>query len=246
MPDAVDPVEQLHDADGRVRVEVPGRLVADEERRVVDDGARDRDALLLAARELVGKRRALVREADEPEHLGHLLADRVAALALHLERVGDVVVRVAVRQELEVLEHALDVAAQHRHLRARQPPEVAPADDDAPARRLDLLEQQLDDRRLARARGADDEHEVALVDHERDVAAARSRPARRPSSRRRTRSSPRARPTAEAGSVSSSGRRRRFGLEVQLLQDQGRRFTPGAGILADPLRRAFPVARARR
>ena len=33
---------------------LPGRLVADEERRVVDERARDRHALLLAARELVG------------------------------------------------------------------------------------------------------------------------------------------------------------------------------------------------
>ena len=74
-----------------------GRLVADEERRVVDDGARDRDALLLAAGQLVGQRRAVVRETDEPEHLRHLAPDRVAALALHLERVGDVLVGGAVR-----------------------------------------------------------------------------------------------------------------------------------------------------
>ena len=72
---AVDSVKQLHDPDRRVRVEVPGRLVADQERRVVDDRARDRDALLLAARELVRKRAHLVGEPDEREHLGHLAAD---------------------------------------------------------------------------------------------------------------------------------------------------------------------------
>src|SRR6476619_5467546 len=58
---AVDAVEELHDPDARVGVKVPGRLVADEERRMVDDGARDRDALLLAAGELVGKRAPVVR-----------------------------------------------------------------------------------------------------------------------------------------------------------------------------------------
>ena len=73
---AVDPVEELHDPDGRVGVEVAGRLVADEQRRVVDERARDRDALLLAAGELVGQRVRLVREADHREHLGHLPADR--------------------------------------------------------------------------------------------------------------------------------------------------------------------------
>src|SRR5262249_28724824 len=51
---AVDAVEQLHDPDGGVGIEVSRRLVADEQRRMVDDGTRDRDALLLAARELVG------------------------------------------------------------------------------------------------------------------------------------------------------------------------------------------------
>src|SRR4051794_7597429 len=45
---AVDAVEELHDPDRGVRVEVAGRLVADEERRVVDERARDRDTLLLA------------------------------------------------------------------------------------------------------------------------------------------------------------------------------------------------------
>src|SRR5438874_12824747 len=48
-PGAVDAVEQLHDPDGRVGVEVAGRLVADEQRRMVDERARDRNALLLAA-----------------------------------------------------------------------------------------------------------------------------------------------------------------------------------------------------
>ncbi len=72
---------------------LPGRLVADEQRRVVDERARDRDALLLAAGELVGERVHPVREPDHREHLGDLLADRAAALALHLERVGDVLGR---------------------------------------------------------------------------------------------------------------------------------------------------------
>ena len=51
---------------------LPGRLVADQERRVVDDSSRDRDALLLAARELLRLRAHLVGQPDEVEHLGHL------------------------------------------------------------------------------------------------------------------------------------------------------------------------------
>src|ERR687895_1631808 len=103
-PRAVDPVEELHDPDRGVGVEVPGWLVADEERRVVDERARDRDALLLAARELLRTRVHLVREPDEVQNLGHLPADLRARLALDAERVADVLRGGAIREELEVLE----------------------------------------------------------------------------------------------------------------------------------------------
>src|SRR6195952_1166409 len=67
---AVDAVEQLHDADRRVGVEVARGLVADQERRVVDERPRDRDALLLPAGELVREAVELVAEADELKDLG--------------------------------------------------------------------------------------------------------------------------------------------------------------------------------
>jgi hypothetical protein len=118
---------------------------------MVDDGARDRDPLLFAARELVGQRTHLVRQADEGQHLGHLAADLAAALTLHLQRIRDVLGRCPVRQQLEVLEDTADVAAQERDLRALQPREIAAADDDLAGRRLELLQDQADDRRLAGA-----------------------------------------------------------------------------------------------
>src|SRR5436309_2437476 len=51
--------------------------------------------------------------------------------------------------------------------------EVASADHDLAPRRLELLEQEPDDRRLARPGGADDEDELALLDHEADVPESR-------------------------------------------------------------------------
>ncbi len=97
---------------------------------------------------------------------GHLLADLPLVLTLHLQRVGDVLVRRPVGEQLEVLEHAADVAPQHRHLRALEASELAAADDDAPVRGLDLLQQELDHRRLAGSRGPDEEDELALLDRE--------------------------------------------------------------------------------
>jgi hypothetical protein len=68
------------------------------------------------------------------------------------------------------LEHTADVPPQQRHLGALQASELTPADDDAAARRLELLQEQTHDRRLARARGPDEKDELAFLDPERDVA----------------------------------------------------------------------------
>ena len=169
---AVDPVEQLHDPDRRLGVEVAGRLVGQQQRRVVDERARDRDALLLAARQLVGVVVQLRREAGQAQDVGHLLAHLAARAAGHLERVRDVVVDRPVRQQLEVLEDDAEVAAVVRDLLAADLRQVAPRDRDRAVRRLDLLDQQPHDRRLAGAGRADEEHELARVDRERRVLQA--------------------------------------------------------------------------
>ena len=60
----VEPPEQLEHLVRALRVELAGRLVEQDERRVGDDGARDGDALLLAARELA---RVVVQPVGEPD-----------------------------------------------------------------------------------------------------------------------------------------------------------------------------------
>ena len=107
---AVDPVDQLHDPDRRLGVEVAGRLVGQEQRRVVDERARDRHALLLAARQLVGVVVQLRREADQAEDVRHLAPDLLTTLADDLERVRDVRVDGAAGKQLVVLEDHADVA----------------------------------------------------------------------------------------------------------------------------------------
>src|SRR5262249_7955122 len=49
---AVEADEQVQDVEARLRVEVAGRLVGEQERGAVHERPRDRDALLLPAREL--------------------------------------------------------------------------------------------------------------------------------------------------------------------------------------------------
>ena len=50
--DFVEALEDVHDLERQVRVEVAGRFVGDQQRRLADDRARDADALLFAGRQL--------------------------------------------------------------------------------------------------------------------------------------------------------------------------------------------------
>ena len=65
----VQALEQAHHLDAGPRVEVAGGLVGEQDRRVVDQRARNRHALLLAARQLVGMMAEPIAEADGRQHL---------------------------------------------------------------------------------------------------------------------------------------------------------------------------------
>ena len=161
-------------------IEVSGRLVGEQERRVVDERAGDRDALLLTAGELVGVVVDLRLQADEAQDLRHLAADLRARLADHLERVCDVVVDGAVRQQLEVLEDGADPAPQVRRPIVRHLVDVLAGDPDDSRGGLDVADQQLDQGRLAASRRTDDERELAAADLESTAARGRrARPGRR-------------------------------------------------------------------
>src|SRR5215210_7163882 len=111
---AVDPVQQLHDADAGVGIEVARRFVGDEYGRLRHEGPGNGDSLLLAPRKHVGELLHLPREAHEVEYLGHLGADGTPPLARYLHGVGHVLGRRLVREQLEVLKDAPDIAAQPR------------------------------------------------------------------------------------------------------------------------------------
>src|SRR3712207_605426 len=159
--DAVDPMQKLHDADARVRVEISGRLVGDEYGRLGDEGPGDRDALLLSAGELVWELVHLPAQAHEVEYLGDLRADGAVPLARDLHRVGDVLGCRLVRQQLEVLEDAADVAPVARYLPPRHRGEPGAVHEDRARRRLYLLQDQSHHRRLSRPARPDQEDELA-------------------------------------------------------------------------------------
>ena len=102
------------------RVERAERLVVEHHLRVDGERAREADALLHAAGELVGELVRAVLEADELQHLLGALVPLRLGDALDLEAEGDVVDHAPVREQAEVLEdHRRRVAPQ---LRAAPPP----------------------------------------------------------------------------------------------------------------------------
>ena len=74
----------------------------------------------------------------------------MTGLADYLERERDVLEHGLVRQKLEVLEDAADVAAQIRNAPVAHRGQILVGDVDTPLARFDLTRQQLDERRLAR------------------------------------------------------------------------------------------------
>src|SRR6266540_1493373 len=160
----VDALEQLHDVLRGTRVEVPGGLVAEHQQGAVDERACDRDALLLAARQLVREAVSLVVEADELQDLGNSAIDGVAAGADHLEGEGDVLAHGLVGQELEVLEHTADRTTQRRHLPRGEPVQLFAGNPHAARAGPLFLDQQADEGGFAGAGLADDEDELALAD----------------------------------------------------------------------------------
>src|SRR5690606_11201281 len=149
-----------------LEVERPEGLVEQEDRGVVDERAGERDALLLAARELRGPALGEVRELDELEELQGLLARTGHLLATQPER--DVLDDAQVREERVALEHRVDRAVVRLGVG-----DVLAVDEDRPrGRRLEPRD-HAQGRRLAAARGAQEGEERALRDGEREVVDRR-------------------------------------------------------------------------
>src|SRR5690606_31869368 len=104
---AVELLEQLDDGLARAGVEVPGRLVGEQDLGLVDERARERDALLLPAGKLGRIMVEPIAEPDAAEQLRGASRD-VPPVAAQLERHLHVLTRGQRRDQLERLEHEAD------------------------------------------------------------------------------------------------------------------------------------------
>src|SRR6185436_7052209 len=133
-------------------------------RGTVDDGARDRRALLLTRRQLPRIGGLLVLEADLFQRVEHARDHLVIGEAPgDVDRERDVLEHRAVVEEPEVLVDDAEGAAQQRALGARQPSAAKRPDPDHARRGLDLVGDEPQDGGLAGTTVAGNDHALALV-----------------------------------------------------------------------------------
>ncbi len=133
-------------AQAQIFIEGGERLVEQQHARIGDQGARQCNALLLAARELGRQAVGELLELHLGQQLARLGMPRRQAGAAHLQGEGHVVEHAAVREQRVALEHHGGAALHLRHADHR-----LPADADVAAGRLLVAGDHAQDRRLAAA-----------------------------------------------------------------------------------------------
>src|SRR5258705_2031622 len=169
-PSAVQGPEQLHDRFAVGRVQVPCRLVREQDRGVTNDRPGHRDALLLASRQLYRIVLGAVRHPDLFERLLYPLGALRPRHAPIGERQLDILGDGEIADQVERLEHEPDAPIAdtgpvgRRKIRHRMGFEqVAPL-----ARRVEEAEDR-EERRLAAPGGTVDRDVFAFANHEMDV-----------------------------------------------------------------------------
>ena len=101
----------LHDGLAVLAVQRGGRLVGQDDGRIADNGARNRDALLFAAAEFARIGLCLVGQTDLGQRLARLGPRGPGGLAAHIERQPHIVGRGQRRKQMIRLEHEADMLA---------------------------------------------------------------------------------------------------------------------------------------
>ena len=171
--------EEVEDSRTGRLVEVARRFVGEQDARPVDEGARDRDALALAAREFRRPVTEPVTESAGLEEPGRRVADRRPPRRPREPSDADhrgqhrVLEDRQLGQQVVELEHEADVAVPVAVLPPRtEAAQVLARETDRSRARIGAVEpaEDVEERRLPRARTPDDRDPLALGDRDRRVA----------------------------------------------------------------------------
>ena len=140
----IHPLEQLHDLPGIPRIEVSGRLIRQQNVRMIDQRSRERHSLLLAAGELIRKVFILVGKSDRGKNVRHIPLDaRIRDLNDTLGKCH-VLIDIPVLQQTEVLEYDAQIPAEFCNLPMWKAVQIIAQHIDVAAGRPQLPEQKLD------------------------------------------------------------------------------------------------------
>ena len=160
-----DVLQDLHHLHARLAVERAGRLVGEQNVRIVDERPRDGDALHLAAGHLVRLFVELVAKANALERLFRALAALALAHAGERERQLHVAQYRLVRNEVIALEDEADgVVAVAVPVGVGEVLCRSAADDEIAARIVVQTADDVEQRRLAAARMSEDGDKLALTE----------------------------------------------------------------------------------
>ncbi len=160
----LEPLDLDLHVETQILVEGGEGLVEKQDARADGEGPGERDALLLAARELARLALGKALHADGGQHLPDAIRLHGTALAAGREAIGDVLRHGHVRKERVVLEDDADLAAVRRQF-----VDGAVADHHLAVGLLDEAGHDPEQRGLAAARGAEQGHEFAALHLERHV-----------------------------------------------------------------------------
>ena len=139
-------------------------FVEQQHARPLDQGARQRHALALAARQFVRLAAAKIFELHQRQHVGDALCDPRLGETFLLEAEGHIVLDIEMREQRVALEHHVDRPPMRRHLR-----QIDTVEQDAAGIRPFEAGDQAEQSGLAAAGRTKQGKKLALVDIERQL-----------------------------------------------------------------------------
>ena len=160
----VDLLQQHHDLQGALGVQIAGGLVGHDDLGIVHQGPGDGHALLLAAGELVGQPVPLVVQAHQLQYVGDALADLPGGSPHHPHDEGQVLLHRLFLDEAEVLKDDPQSPAHVGDLPGVDVVEIVAVDHEAAAGAGHLAGDELQDGGFARTGGTHQKDEFPVLD----------------------------------------------------------------------------------
>ena len=167
---AIDFVEQLHDFEGKLRVDIAGRLVRNQQRRIVHQRPCQSNTLLFTAGQLVRIVSCLACQTDQPQNIRDSLSNRAVGNVGNPQCECDIVIDRHLRNQSEILKHNAQGTAKLRNLTLSDFIQVVSVYFYDSLRRRFFPQKQLDKGTFACAGGTHYKYEFSLVYMKADIA----------------------------------------------------------------------------